>query len=209
MNLVGFKVKIPNGFVVGDARGHCGIIRGSFRQIIPEHPCIPAPAGASQLNLGKQPVPALAIIHIQHPVDVQGISCCIRSQNLDQERRELVIRSRRWDMLIPQGGESVICRYEQIVTGDPGQVIKWWTVRLNYPCERFPTQLLLMGQRAPGPQSSQMDCGGCHLTSGPRECGSNTAPEEALAASVIGGHITGRTVCITDENTGAQLYHKS
>ena len=35
MNLVGFEIKVPNGFIVGDARGHCGIVRS-------QKPCVGA-----------------------------------------------------------------------------------------------------------------------------------------------------------------------
>lgn len=38
VNLVGLEVKAPNGSVARYARGHCCIVRGTFRQIIPQIP---------------------------------------------------------------------------------------------------------------------------------------------------------------------------
>ena len=47
MHLVGIQIQVPDRSVAGDTRDYCSIIRGSFRQEIPQRAGIPSPAGAA------------------------------------------------------------------------------------------------------------------------------------------------------------------
>ena len=92
MHLVGIQIQVPDGSVAGDARDYCSIVRGSFRQEIPQRAGIPSPAGTGQLEFGEQPVPAFLVYHVQLPANQQRIIHHGRALNLDQESRELLKR---------------------------------------------------------------------------------------------------------------------
>ena len=92
MHLVGIQIQVPDGSVAGDARDYCSIVRGTFRQEIPQRAGIPSPAGTGQLEFGEQPVPAFLVYHVQLPANQQRIIHHRCSQNPDQEGRELLKR---------------------------------------------------------------------------------------------------------------------
>ncbi len=208
MNLVGLEVKAPNESVARYARGHCCIVRGTFRQIIPQPPCTEPSPRTGQLYFGEQPVPTVRVYHVQLPPDIQRSILGRCPQNPNQERGKLLKRSRRRRVLPPQGGKAVVCRDKQIVAGDPGLVVERRPVRLHHLGIWLPVQLLLVRNRPPGLQRPDMHSHGLHLATGPGERAGRTLPEEAFTSSVICCERPGRAEGVIDKNVGAQLCHK-
>ena len=111
-------------------------------------------------------------------------------------------------MLGTQCGEPVIGRDEEIVSRYPCQMVKRWPMRLHFLSERLPQQLLLVGQRPPGPQGPLMNCQSSQLVGSTGIYWRYSLAEKAFPCPVIGSNIPGRAVCITDKETWAQLIHK-
>ena len=72
------------------------------------------------------------------------------------EGRKLPKWVRFWRMLIPHQGESVICRYEQIVTRDVRLVVKGWTMRFCRDLILYPLQLRFAIQGCPSGHGPSM-----------------------------------------------------
>lgn len=66
----------------------------------------------------EKPIPVLAVLHLRLPTNLQRSCSSTGSQNTDLIRWELLEGCRRGDVLTPRG-ETVIARYEQVVTGNP------------------------------------------------------------------------------------------
>lgn len=112
-------------------------------------------------------------------------------------------------MLVAQGEETVIGRDEQVVTGDPGTVVKRRLVRLRCPTIPVPGLLDIRCQGPPGSQSPPVNIQCRSLGSGSPIIPAGTFPIIALAVPVIEGYVAHGAVGVSNQDRRAEDGHSA
>ena len=103
-------------------------------------------------------------------------------------------------MLIPQGGEAMVSRYEEILAGDVRLVVKRRLVRHRFLPVLMPERLRGLIQRPPCSQRPAMHLQVRQLPGSARIIPGRALPVIALATPVIEGDVTHGTVGVTDQD---------
>jgi hypothetical protein len=112
-------------------------------------------------------------------------------------------------MLIPELGESVICRHEQIISADMMVFVERRPMAVHSKRQHIPLLLNQAIQRAPGLQRTKMHRLGLHLGECAGEFRIRTLLPIADTIAVIEGDIADRRPAIRETNIGFIPWHIS
>ena len=112
-------------------------------------------------------------------------------------------------MLITELGESVICRYEQIVSADVVVLVEWRPVAVHGKRQHIPLFLNQTIQGTPGLQRTKMHRLGFHLGESTGEFRACTLLPIADTIAVVEGNIADRRPAIREANIGFIPWHIS
>lgn len=171
VNLVGIKVKSPDGPVVLDEGNDVGNrpARDRHGEEVPHLAGIPSIAWSRELDLAQYPVPGILFSPIQRELGLQQyviIANSATSAKVQVEDREGDKGLRLRNVLVTQLCKSVIRRYEEIVAADVIPVVERRPVSNYILGETPPDHLRGVVQSLPGPDGSAMQIKTHHLFAG-------------------------------------------
>ena len=171
VNLVGIKVKSPDGPVVLDEENDVGNrpARDRHGEEVPHLARISTIAGRFELYLAKNTVTGVLFSTVQSKPGLQQyvrIANSATSAKVQVEDREGDEGLRLRDVLVTQLCESVIRRHEEIVAADVIPIIERWPVSNYILGETPPDHLRGMVQSLPGPDGPAMQIKTHHLFAG-------------------------------------------
>ena len=171
-----------------------------------------APAsGTCEQDLSQHPV-TIAVISAGQPQTAaqDNTAICFPCLNhLDIKQRKPDKGHRLRNMLIPQNGKTVICRYEEIVTGDVGRPVERRFVRFNHRCKPVPFLLDVVRNPLPAIKSPAMNVQSLQLCRRATERMTVPGPPIAYPVTMIESDIAGRTPAIRETSIWMVNRHKA
>ena len=148
------QVQLPGLPEIRNQEGNSAIIVRTVGtgEEVPLQPGLPAVSRPCELQLQQQPIPASAVAIPDAAEEIQQQVSPLNDLvgfQIQEEIRKCRIADRCRHMLIPQLGEAVVSRHEEIVAGDVGLLVVWRPLAGNLNGIHVPDLLLLPGNGPP------------------------------------------------------------
>ena len=197
--------------VAWDVELHDSWLATENGKTISQHTGLASASGTCEQDLSQHTV-TIAVISSRQPQTATQNYAAICSpciDHLDIKHRKPDKRHRLRNMLIPQNGETVIGRHEEIVAGDVGRPVERRLVRFNH--RRKPVPFLLDAVRNPLPaiQSPAMNFQSLQLRRCTTERMTVSGPPIADPITMIERDIAGGTPAIRETSIWMINRHKA
>lgn len=197
MNLVGIKVKSPDGPVVLYEENDVGNrpARDRHGEDVPHLAGIPSIAWSLELDLAQYPVPGILFSPIQREPGLQQnviIANSATPAKVQAEDREGHEWFWLWNMLVTQLCKPVVSRHEEIVAADMTLIVKRRPVSHDRLGKLSPDHLRTVVKALPGPDSPPVQIQTHKLLCSTQELRIRLGPEEAHPITMIVGDVPNR-----------------
>ena len=197
--------------VAWDVELHDSWLATENGKTISQHTGLASASGTCEQDLSQHTV-TIAVISSRQPQTATQNYAAICSpciDHLDIKHRKPDKRHRLRNMLIPQNGETVIGRHEEIVAGDVGRPVERRLVRFNYRRKPVPFLLDAVRNRLPAIQSPAMNLQSLHLCRRTTERMTVPGPPIADPITMIERDIAGGTPAIRETSIWMINRHKA